>query len=333
MDPLSHAMVGGIAAASLCRTPRMLRVAAVCGITAGMAPDLDILIRSADNPMLGLAFHRHFTHSLAFAPIGALMIASVLWLLLRQKIHFAWLALFCFVGFILHGLLDSMTNYGNHLFWPFTMRRESWSIIPIIDPIFTLTLVALLGIACWKKARKFAVIGVVFAVIYWCFGYYQREQATTAMRELASSRGHIVERFEVKPSLGNLFVWRGQYLHQETIYIDGFHVSPWRGKVIYEGGQLALYKPSEKISPVQQQDLDYFTFFSDGWVAYDPEHSGLIGDVRFAMLPNQLNPIWGIRLQPEKPESHVLFENVRSRKAGDVYRLWEMIQGRAPHEN
>lgn len=333
MDPLSHAMVGGIAATSICRTPRMLRVAAVCGITAGMAPDLDILIRSADNPMLGLAFHRHFTHSLAFSPLGALMVAGVLWLLLRKKIRFALLTLFCFVGFILHGVFDSMTNYGNHLFWPFTMRRESWSIISIIDPIFTLTLVALLGLACWKKARKFAVIGVVFAVIYSCFGYYQREQATTAMHELALSRGHTVERFEVKPSLGNLFAWRGQYLHQGQIYIDGLHISPWRGQLIYEGGKLALYKPSEQISPVQQQDLDYFTFFSDGWVAYDPEHSGLIGDVRFAMLPNQITPLWGIRLQLDKPESHVLFENVRSRKAGDVYRLWEMIQGSTPHEN
>lgn len=332
MDPLSHAMVGGIAATSLCRTPRMLRVAAVCGITAGMAPDLDILIRSADNPMLGLAFHRHFTHSLAFAPIGALMVAGVLWLLLRKKIQFAWLALFCFVGFILHGVLDAMTNYGSHLFWPFTMRRESWSIISIVDPIFTLTLVALLGLACWKKAKKFAVIGIVFASIYWCIGYYQREQATIAMHELALSRDHKVERFEVKPSLGNLIVWRAQYLNQGTIFIDAIHITPLHGKIIYNGGHLPLYTQTEKLSQLQQKDLDYFRFFSDDWIAYDPEHTGLIGDARFAMLPDQITPLWGIRLQPDKPEAHVLFENVRTRKSGDVYKLWEMIQGRTLHE-
>jgi inner membrane protein len=310
----------------------MLRLAAVCGITAGMAPDLDILIRSADNPMLGLAFHRHFTHSLAFSPLGALMVAGVLWFLLRKRIEFAWLFLFCFAGFALHGVLDAMTNYGSHLFWPFTMRRESWSIISIVDPVFTLTLVALLGAACWKKSRKCAVIGIVFASSYWCVGYVQRERATSAMHELAASRGHTVERFEVKPSLGNLIVWRVQYLNQGMIFIDAVHVSPWHGQIIYHGGHLPLYTQTAKLSPLQQNDLDYFRFFSDGWIAYDPKYTGLIGDVRFAMLPDQTTPLWGIRLQPDKPEKHVLFENIRRRKAGDVYRLWEMIQGRTLHE-
>jgi inner membrane protein len=332
MDPLSHAMVGGIAAVSICRNPKILRLAAICGIAAGIAPDLDILIRSADNPMLGLAFHRHFTHSLAFSPFGGLLIAAAIWFLSKKKTGFIWLFLFCFLGFALHGLLDAMTNYGSHLFWPFTMRRESWSIISIVDPIFTLTLLALLGLACWKKSRKFALIGTIFASSYWLVGYYQREQATIAMHELAISRGHIVERFEVKPSLGNLLLWRVQYLHQGNIFIDAVHASPWHGKIIYNGGSLPLYTQTEKPSQLQQKDLDYFRFFSDGWIAYDPENAGLIGDVRFAMLPDQITPLWGIRLQPDKPSAHVLFENVRKRKAGDVYRLWEMIQGRKLQE-
>lgn len=320
-------MVGGTAAVLGCKQSRMLRLAALCGITAGMAPDLDVLIKVADDPMFGLGMHRYFTHALAFAPVGSLVVASLLWLMMRKHIAFRWVYLFCLIGFAMHGLLDALTNYGTHLFWPFTNRRESWSIISIVDPIFTLTLCALLIVAVWKRARKFACMGAAFALVYWGLGYYQREQATAAMRELALSRQHSVERFEVKPSLGNIIVWRGQYQHQGKIYIDAFHISPWRGVVVYKGGSLPLFKAPKKLSATQQKDLEYFTFFSDGWVAYAPNNEGLIGDARFAMLPNQTMPIWGIRLQPQKPDAHVLFENIRTRKAGDVATLWQMIQG------
>ncbi len=327
MDPFSHAMVGGTAAVLLCRKPTVLRAAALCGVLAGMAPDLDVLLRAEGNPMFGLKYHRFFTHALAFAPLGALMVAGAVWPLLRKHLTLASMVMFCFVAMCMHGVLDAMTNYGTHLFWPFTPRRESWNIISIIDPIFTLTLAALLLCAVWKRARKYAVMGAVFALSYWAFGLYQREQATDAMRALAHSRGHAVERYEVKPAFANVLLWRGQYLHAGNIYYDAFHVSPWRGEVIYAGGSVPVFTPPSGISKTQQQDLKYFTFFSDGWLAYAPSDAGLIGDMRFSMLPNASGPIWGIRLQQDNPQSHVAFENIRNRSKGDVMRLWTMIKG------
>ena len=74
MDPLSHAMVGATVAALRARKKEWIRPAIICGLVAGMSPDLDIVIRDAANPMFGLGFHRHFTHSLAFAPFGALLV-------------------------------------------------------------------------------------------------------------------------------------------------------------------------------------------------------------------------------------------------------------------
>src|SRR5690606_29471703 len=51
------------------------------GALGGMAPDLDVIIRSASDPLLALEYHRHFTHSLAFIPIGGLLVAApFLWL-------------------------------------------------------------------------------------------------------------------------------------------------------------------------------------------------------------------------------------------------------------
>ncbi len=327
MDPLSHALVGSVSASLHCKRKEWLRAAVLCGVVSGMAPDLDVLIRDAANPMLGLGYHRHFTHALIFAPFGAFITAAFAWLILRRKISFWVLYGFSVAGMGMHGVLDAMTNYGTHLFWPFTNRRESWSIISIIDPIFTLTLLTLVLLTVFKKSRRFVIAAACFAAFYWGIGFYQNRQATDAMRQLAASRGHVVEHHEIKPSFGNLLVWRTQYLHKKKIYIDAFHVSPWRGRVLYEGGSLALFTPPNKISDVQKRDLEFFTFFSDGWLAYAPLKKDLIGDVRFSILPNQLDPIWGIRLVPESPESHVLFENTRIRREGDWAELWQMIKG------
>jgi inner membrane protein len=237
--------------------------------------------------------------------------------------------LFCLAGISMHGILDAMTNYGTHLFWPFINRRESWSIISIIDPIFTLVTFVFLLCAFYFKHRKYALIGAVFAMSYWSLGLYQREQATDAMYERAKTRGHMVERFEVKPSIGNILVWRGQYMYKGNIYYDAFHTSPWRGNITYQGGHLPIFVPPKNISEIQKRDLDYFSFFSDGWLSEAPDSKGLVGDMRFSMLPHQPGPLWGIRLQPKKPDSHVLFENIRIRQEGDIKQLWSMIKGEA----
>ena len=42
-----------------------------------MAPDLDVLFQSPTDPILFLEFHRQFTHSLVFIPIGALLVFLV----------------------------------------------------------------------------------------------------------------------------------------------------------------------------------------------------------------------------------------------------------------
>ena len=69
MDPLSQAAIGAAAAQSASAT-KTVRHALWIGAAAGMAPDLDVLIQSSTDPLLALEYHRQFTHSLLFVPIG-----------------------------------------------------------------------------------------------------------------------------------------------------------------------------------------------------------------------------------------------------------------------
>ena len=69
MDLITQGIIGAGVAVAVAK-PGQIKSAALIGALAGLAPDLDILIRSPENPLLALQYHRHFTHALAFIPIG-----------------------------------------------------------------------------------------------------------------------------------------------------------------------------------------------------------------------------------------------------------------------
>ena len=143
-----------------------MRLAAFFGAAGALLSDLDVLIHAHDNPMLGLQFHRHFTHSVFMAPLLSLVVAGFWWLFFRKRINYAQTYLFICLGMMTHGMLDAMTNYGTHLFWPLTMHRENWSIISIVDPIFTGTLLVCVLTAIIRKSKLPFIIGMLFALNY-----------------------------------------------------------------------------------------------------------------------------------------------------------------------
>ncbi|MFO0388457.1 MAG: metal-dependent hydrolase [Alphaproteobacteria bacterium] len=332
MDPLSQAVVGVTFSVSFCRKKNYVRPAVIAAIVGGMLPDADILIRSAADPLLSVEYHRHFTHSLAFIPFGGLIATLLCWPVLRKQLSFLRLYLFATLGFATHGVLDAMTNYGTHLLWPFTNYRESWSIISIVDPVFTLTLLALCGLAYRLQARRYTIFAAVFALLYWSFGYLQRERATDAMMTLAESRGHVVERSEVKPSFGNLIVWRAQYEYAGQYYMDAVRVMPFADTKWYYGASLPAFDmkrdlPQLPMGSMQHNDIARFVFFSDGWLAWADAEKTVLGDVRFSTLPQQTRPLWGIKLSPDAPESHVGFVHFPRQMDGAFATLWQMISG------
>ena len=73
MDPVTQGTVGAIFAQAVAHK-RTAVWAAVCGLLGGLAPDLDVLIRSENDPLLFLEYHRQFTHSLIFIPVGGSLV-------------------------------------------------------------------------------------------------------------------------------------------------------------------------------------------------------------------------------------------------------------------
>jgi inner membrane protein len=332
MDPLTQASIGAAAATIVCRKAET-RQALLLGALAGAAPDLDVLIRSETDPLLSLQYHRHFTHALLIAPLIGLLVAALFKGLFFWKDYpYRRLALFGMMGALTHGLIDACTSYGTLLYWPISHHRESWDIISIIDPIFTLPLVLLTVITFVFRRPRFAQFAVVLCLLYLSLGIYQRGQATQLAAQLAEERGHRPEELSVRPSLANILLWRIVYRAGDQYYVDAVRTTPFSEPKQYPGSVVDAFSEAsaQMIAPegsVLADDIERFRFFSQGYLYRYLDEANVVADLRYAMFPDSIKPLWGIRMNPATPEVHVSMEYFRDPSQGSFDRLWRMIRG------
>ncbi|MFP4166620.1 MAG: metal-dependent hydrolase [Opitutales bacterium] len=332
MDPFTQASLGAAAAAAL-SGGRHVRLALVVGATAGAAPDIDVLIQSASDPLLELEYHRHFTHALIVAPVIGLLVACLFRLLLfRSNPDFRMLARFAIAGALTHGVLDACTSYGTLLYWPFSSHRESWDIISIIDPLFTGPLLALLAFAALRNGPGYARMALFLCVLYLGLGVVQRERAEDYARGLAEARAHNAGELTARPSLGNLLLWRIVYREGGHYYVDGVWLGPLGDSRLYPGEKVAAFTPADAKgllpnASTQLKDVERFRFFSQGYLYRHPELPDVVGDLRYAIFPDSVVPLWGVRLNAADPQTHVSMEYFRSVESAAFERLWRMILG------
>lgn len=330
MDPISQGLVGAAFSQSQ-GTNKQLKIAGILGFLSGMAADLDVFIRSASDPLLFLEYHRQFTHSLIFIPFGGLICALVLHQLFsrRHQIELKKTWFYCTLGYATHALLDACTTYGTQLLWPFSDARIAWNIISIIDPIYTLTLAALLLTAYISKNRKFAVFALVWVVSYPLAGLIQRERAIDGAQLLAATRNHVPTELTAKPSFGNLLVWKTVYEVDSHYYVDavraGIDIDVFSGDVV-EKLELDRDFPWLIAGSQQALDIDRFRWFSNGYVAKDPDNSNRIIDIRYSMVPNEISALWGIELsRGAKKENHVVYKTDRDASEAKIDQFLQMI--------
>ncbi|HVK60127.1 MAG TPA: metal-dependent hydrolase [Bdellovibrionales bacterium] len=318
MDPITQGALGAVAAQSFVREENKstLGLALVAGALGGMAADLDVFIRSDSDPLLFLEFHRHFTHSLIFIPAGGLLVALALLPFMRKRVGFLKLYLMTTIGYATHGLLDACTSYGTMLWWPFTNERVSWDNVGIVDPVATLALIVAMVVAFKRGSRLIAQLGLAFFISYLLWGVVQRERAEAVIESTIAQRGHSAERLTVKPTIGNLILWRSIYEHAGLFYVDAVRVPIAGESKVIVGSSVEKLDPNSVFPELpnqsrQREDIRRFAWFSDDYIGKVPGHENMIGDVRYAMVPNDVDPLWGIVVDPNQPESHVEYRTLR----------------------
>jgi len=226
--------------------------------------------------------------------------------------------------------LDACTSYGTHLLWPFSNDRIAWSIISIFDPLFSLALIVAIVFGSAKYQPVAARIGIIFAAAYLSLGTIQHERAESVIQLQAQQRGHIAERLVVKPTMGNLLLWRTVYEADGIYYVDAVRVGRPGSSKVFAGNIVQAFNISRDLPQLTDQmtlyrDIKRFAIFSDGFLAWHPEHPDVLGDVRYAMLPTSIHPLWGIKLNLDAPNEHVTFDTYRAMQANERKAFFAML--------
>ena len=331
MDPLSQATIGAVAAQSTITRQDLARLGLI-GALAGMAPDLDVLIQSSTDPLLQLEYHRQFTHSLVFIPIGAIVCAVAFWPFVRRHMSFKAVWFTALVGYATHGLLDACTTYGTLLLWPFSDARIAWNTISVVDPLFTLPLLGFAITAALRKSQLIGRLGMAWVAFYLSIGVIQEERALAAGEALAAQRGHAPAIVSAKPSFGNLLLWKTVYEYGDQFWVDavraGGSVTIIEGEHVERLNLTAAF-PWLDAKSQQARDVERFRWFSNDYLAIDRDDPSLIVDMRYSHLPNEIQGLWGIRLNPDASvDEHVTWIARRSAGSERFEQLWAMLKGK-----
>jgi inner membrane protein len=352
VDPLSQGLAGAVFAQLAARSRRRvssnatkptdssqrpnntIRVAALVGAMAGMAPDLDIFIQSVNDPMLSLEYHRHFTHSLLFAPIGGSIVALLVWMVWR-KLPFATIWLFAFLGWLSHGLLDLLTSYGTMLLWPLSYARYSLDWVSIIDPAVTAPVLIMVIVATAARSWRWSVAALIWSLAYFSLGAIQHGKAMSIQSGIAAARQHEPVRGRMMPSLGNLLVWRSVYLADGLFHADGIRVGLDGSVQFYPGGTVPEYEPSAAATQIaggeglMAYDLARFIHFADRYVSFQGHSANriVLGDMRYGFPVQSVMPMWGISIDTSQRDSRAIREDFTGLDEGTRQKLWDSMLG------
>ena len=334
MDPLTHALAGAAAARVAAARP-LGRSAWLPGVAGALLPDADAFIRSSADPLLYAEFHRHFTHALAFVPIGG-AIAAVPWLV-ADAARARWKAYVTAstAGYATHGLLDACTTYGTLLWWPFSDERVAWNAVAIVDPLFTLVLLAGVAAAVWRRRAAPAAAALLVCLAYLGAGAAQRDRALAVQEQIAGARGHDPVRGAVFPGFGTNIVWRSLYLANGTLYMDRIRV-PWTGPASWRPGPEAEQLREEDLPADVRQDArqlnDFRRFrrFAGGWVARAHDETRVAADARYSQSTDRFEPVWAIRFDKAPSGAPVEWVDRSRQRRIDGRALWTELAGGDP---
>lgn len=302
MDPISQAAIGAACAQVSLPTKYDNRTIWLAGALGGMAPDLDVLIRSSTDPLLSLIYHRQFTHSLIFIPVGGLVVTLFLLLFKRFRAHWTLTWLAATIGYATHGLLDALTSYGTVLYWPFTNRRVAWDVIAIIDPWFTIPLI--LGVIWTIKfgSRKGVVVGLSFSTMILALNMWQHHRALEGVNDYAKQHHFRFSKLRVFPKLASRTQWGAIAYFNQQWFIADVDVPLSKASQIHPIAWCPMFTKKTQLatpfSGLQSKDLRVFNWFADGYLMLAKTHPVLLVDGRYLWDNNPLVALWGIKFNP-----------------------------------
>ncbi|RPH62163.1 MAG: metal-dependent hydrolase [Burkholderiales bacterium] len=225
MDSVSQVALGAaVGIAVMGRHTAPWRAALVGGL-CGTLPDLDALIDHGD-AVLNMTRHRAESHALFWLTVASLPIGWVAAWANRQRDRLRrwWLAVWLVL--VTHPLLDAMTIYGTRLALPFSDQPYGVGSLFVIDPLYTLPLLAGIALTLRRGARglRWNTAGLALSTLYVAWSLLAQQMVTGVVRESLAAHGGDTARdvrILVTPTPFNTLLWRVVVMHEDR-YEEGF---------------------------------------------------------------------------------------------------------------
>lgn len=347
MDSITHVAFGALVGEAVLGR-KVGNKALAWGAGAATVPDLDVVVRFLASEETYLLAHRAATHSLFFAPIVAPLLGWLVWTLYRRRGSPAaeagwsgWGWLF-FWGMFTHPLLDTLTVYGTQILWPFTLHPFAYPLLFIIDPAYTLPLIAA-AIACLFLHRERALrrrlawgaFGLSSLYLVWSFAVKQHVERV--VREDLAEKNIAYERILTNPMPLQTILWNAAVDGGDSLYIGLYGLLDPDRDLAYH----RLPREMERFAPYADTRAGrVLTWFSQGWNIARPDTAAAEGmapigvvlhDVRFGRTDGWLTDdggyIFSFHLQ-RRPDGSVTFAQLYPTiEPVAIGPLWQRILG------
>ena len=299
MDPLTQGALGAtMGQAFYGRT--LGRRALVWGAVVGMTPDLDILVNPT-SPMAEWLWHRGPTHALWFGPVVGPLVGWLLWRWKRGRLR-DWVGLSVLALFT-HPLLDVFTTYGTQLLSPFSRHRFALDSVGIVDPAYSLVLVAGLAVGLWRglatrAARMAAWTALVLTSGYLLLGVGVNARAESIAAAQLRDEGVRGARVSAYPTLLQLPLRRLVARVGPEIRIGWLSV--------LAPGPIAWERFDDARGPLvdaarRTKEVEVLEWFAMGQTAARVDLSAAgaaveIDDIRYGLPGRPQDGLWGVRV-------------------------------------
>jgi inner membrane protein len=225
MDSVTQVLLGASVGVAVMGRRTALWKSAMWGGVAGLLPDLDVLLDHGD-PVLNMIRHRAESHALLLLTLFAFPMAWGVSRVHRQPQLYArwWWALM--LALVTHPLLDLMTIYGTQVFQPFTDEAYGLGSVFIVDPLYTLPLlaavIAALSVKTTGRALRINGWALTFSTAYLAWSALAQAAVTQHVRASLQAQGLPAQQLLVTPAPFNTVLWRVVALDGERFH-EGFY--------------------------------------------------------------------------------------------------------------